>query len=222
MANSRISRLRKLLTVSCGMLCLLFLALWVLSYFRGAGVRREWRIATSRPNPEAPGSDLFDRKDGSWELRSDSGIVLFSWLCDLSTYDGRVIARMVPQPLTIQWSSYHYAPSGALRPYEFAKHNFMGLSHYDPWGQLRLWSSHPAPFFKDIRGTVTTIPYWMLVLLTAIPTLLGGRRWLKNRRLAKRGLCHQCGYDLRAHHPGDRCPECGTPVPQPPAATFAR
>ncbi len=24
--------------------------------------------------------------------------------------------------------------------------------------------------------------------------------------------CHQCGYDLRAHEPGEQCPECGTTI----------
>jgi hypothetical protein len=27
------------------------------------------------------------------------------------------------------------------------------------------------------------------------------------------GQCEQCGYDLRAHSPGDSCPECGLVVP---------
>lgn len=43
--------------------------------------------------------------------------------------------------------------------------------------------------------------------------------WLltrKHRRrkdlLAKKGMCFNCGYDLRAHKPGDKCPECRTPI----------
>jgi hypothetical protein len=49
---------------------------------------------------------------------------------------------------------------------------------------------------------VLNLPFWFLLFLRA-----------RNRTLArKRGLCARCGYDLRAHQTGDKCPECGTPV----------
>jgi hypothetical protein len=51
------------------------------------------------------------------------------------------------------------------------------------------------------------IPWWsLLVLFSVVPA----SRWVaRRRRVAKvrRGLCTECGYDLRAT-PG-RCPECG-------------
>jgi hypothetical protein len=60
---------------------------------------------------------------------------------------------------------------------------------------------------------------WFICLVTMIPAVL----WLlQNRRdgriTARR--CHQCGYDLRAS--SDRCPECGTAIPdRDPKATSA-
>jgi hypothetical protein len=54
------------------------------------------------------------------------------------------------------------------------------------------------------------IPYWLLLVVTVplplwVATIHRRRRVRAGRRA--RGLCEQCGYDLRAT-PG-RCPECG-------------
>jgi hypothetical protein len=54
------------------------------------------------------------------------------------------------------------------------------------------------------------IPHWLLFLLNAPWPLwwLARRRKLSIRR--RRGLCTQCGYDIRAST--DRCPECGEAI----------
>ena len=54
------------------------------------------------------------------------------------------------------------------------------------------------------------IPYAFLLLPSVLPLWWVDRRRRSRERLAARN-CVKCGYDLR--HSGDRCPECGTPVP---------
>jgi hypothetical protein len=64
------------------------------------------------------------------------------------------------------------------------------------------------------RGSYTryvTLPYWFLTAVAALP--LAFRVWGRmRRRPAAENACVTCGYDLRAHKPGERCPECGTVI----------
>jgi hypothetical protein len=60
------------------------------------------------------------------------------------------------------------------------------------------------------------VPGSVLVSIFHFSLLFLDRRQERRRRQTK-GLCPKCRYDLRAHRPGDKCPECGTPVQAPPA-----
>jgi ribosomal protein L32 len=54
------------------------------------------------------------------------------------------------------------------------------------------------------------------ILLFSILPLLALRAISRRRKAANAaGLCPKCGYDLRAHHAGDKCPECGTLISPP-------
>ena len=55
------------------------------------------------------------------------------------------------------------------------------------------------------------VPLWLPTLMTLIPPLTVCRRWLVRLGRRRRGLCPDCGYDLRATP--DHCPECGA-VPE--------
>ena len=64
----------------------------------------------------------------------------------------------------------------------------------------------------DYRCISITVPYWLLLLFcTPAPA-----HWLYHRLRPRAadlpGHCPTCGYDLRAHKPGDKCPECGTRI----------
>jgi len=86
-----------------------------------------------------------------------------------------------------------------------AQHEFLGFT-------VARGTSRAGPF------RYVVVPYWFVVLLTAI---LPVRWWLVRRRRRGRafaGRCLDCGYDLRGT-PG-RCPECGAAAE--PRATAAQ
>jgi hypothetical protein len=79
----------------------------------------------------------------------------------------------------------------------------------------------PAAATARRTATSFTIPHWAVVLLFATVPLLWCLRFrlpLRRYRRRRRGLCPDCGYDLRATP--DHCPECGHHAPHPtPAPT---
>jgi hypothetical protein len=80
----------------------------------------------------------------------------------------------------------------------------------------------PDGSVETVSDWTVRLPHWALLLITGAPPLLAAGvipRALRRRRW-RRGLCGVCGYDLRAT--GDRCPECGTPVPKACAGAAAR
>lgn len=63
--------------------------------------------------------------------------------------------------------------------------------------------------------TCLAVEYWLPLLLSLIlPGIIITRRiYLRIGHRPQTGICPICQYDLRAHQPGQRCPECGHPVP---------
>ena len=63
-----------------------------------------------------------------------------------------------------------------------------------------------------------------LSIIAACLTIAGigtFRAWRWTTRL-RNGRCLKCGYDLRAHGGGERCPECGSPEARTEAPHQAR
>ena len=72
------------------------------------------------------------------------------------------------------------------------------------------------PKDPELDAAVLRVPYWLLLAATGALPIAGLLRAHQRRRAAReaalRGHCPVCGYDLRAHTRGERCPECGTAV----------
>ena len=77
-----------------------------------------------------------------------------------------------------------------------------------------LGPEHPLSLARLALRLVTFLATGVAI---AIGTIVAYRTGREATRL-RRGLCVKCGYDLRAQSGGDRCPECGSPVPARPAA----
>lgn len=68
---------------------------------------------------------------------------------------------------------------------------------------------HAPPLSVDEEEVC--FPYWFLALATGILPFWQALKFRRRRAMGP-GICPACHYDLRAHRPGDKCPECGTPI----------
>jgi hypothetical protein len=58
-------------------------------------------------------------------------------------------------------------------------------------------------------------PHAALVIPLSAPACILFIKRVRRRKQDGRFRCLRCSYDLRAHHPGEKCPECGTIISSP-------
>jgi hypothetical protein len=171
--------------------------LWVRSYWRYDSVLRTREDHASYAVRSLRGRLYLERI--SYSPLREPGIVCFSRATSEITID-------------IIGLAYQDASSRA---------GFLGMGIWT--GQYREWPEevrrHPPdmklgptstfPGWFNARITVLVIPHWMVMVVASVLPLMAGRRWLRQARRRRLGLCLRCGYDLRASR--ERCPECGEP-----------
>jgi hypothetical protein len=68
---------------------------------------------------------------------------------------------------------------------------------------------------RNPLGFIVMASYWiwsLFLFAAGLASLMVRRKFRKRRN--NQSHCPICNYDLRAHHPGQKCPECGTPIPR--------
>lgn len=118
---------------------------------------------------------------------------------DLLAYlgDAKTLREVTPLPENRRWSPFGDPNGWSQGP---------GVAGFQWMTTLPNWE-------RTTGGRCLAVPFWFVALLTAIPPAIAARRAvvaIVGRRRRKRGRCSRCGYDLRAHAKGGRCPECST------------
>jgi len=196
---------RAMLIIAGSISLLLFLAvlyLWVRSYLIAEVIYFKPTAA-----PEEFASPM-PSKSGRWE---------FQWNVSSSAGKAQVVRRNLGIGEGREPKVWH------LRPDDQAALTF--LKPQDPldvdWrlggvqyfrSDRRYFNQPPVKYW--VWGfLIVTVPYWLLAVITAIlPAMVVTHivRGLRRRRRIARGMCPNCGYDLRGG--GGICPECGTNV----------
>jgi hypothetical protein len=78
------------------------------------------------------------------------------------------------------------------------------------WERLPKGDGAPPLFLFAVADWLPAL----ILLACAFWCYRRGRERLELERQKAIGRCPVCKYDLRAHKPGQRCPECGTEIPK--------
>ena len=136
----------------------------------------------------------------------------------INTREERVAVTVVgpgwPERRDVHWTRFW---AGEQRPIERALWPMkavridgwpLGVLVYRGWGWFTRGHGGDGPTYPiTVVGLRWDVLVLLFALLPAARAVVALRRRIRRRRRLVRGLCPECGYDLRAS--SERCPECG-------------
>jgi hypothetical protein len=178
---------RRLFTVASALSLLLFIAT-IAIWIRGYSYWDEFDLGIARDHPVSYVVQSVDRQFHFTRICNDRGVwVVRHWRWQSEKYPTWWQSRTRAKTLKPDW----------------------GGSRFGFTIGYRTWKGGSAP--GAFNGSTFSIgmPLWIVwaLFLVAPGLWLARRSWRRNPR----GLCRQCGYDLRASK--GCCPECGMAIP---------
>jgi hypothetical protein len=119
---------------------------------------------------------------------------------------------------TLWFIKSHQYDSSTKKPILCGGPNGLRFGAYDPAGEyegtfLGFWFGGYREGSRSIAVVdMIGIPYWPIGAISLIYPYVWYKRFRKTQSNLGR-FCENCNYDLRAHRPNQKCPECGTPIP---------
>jgi len=186
--------------LASAVLCVLLIVAFGASFVRTGFVQRRWEVCRARPDPSDPSRMLIDEELGGWCCFLEEGSLALELSDSVSTYDSGDPDVPGAVPLKATWD----VGTEVHGPMRDATGGFLGFYSFAP---VQRKSLIPSPRTFTSKVHVIAVPFLPVIFLCAL--FPGVWLWRQGLRDAGTGMCANCGYDLRAHRRGERCPECG-------------